>query len=372
MRHLAGRSTYPGIQHEPFNKERALGHVTKKWSESRDRVTLEKAVDEVCASGAGIKHCVETVPWAVTETLAEAATRHGYRHLFLYRRRSVDRLLSLHFARESGFWGPNMKEFAALTGARRADQESGSDDAIERKCSNALPVDALVAHEKRCAGLLGRVWEFLERLGAHSVAIAYEDVYCAPDLGRAVDALTPVLATLGLSRGPADDREFVRALIGSGSLGMREKYRDFPGVPDLERALEGISRFEPDVPAWRVERQRVPPWVLDVRAQVRARPAAADRSFDIRGVVVLGAGAPQSPTLSVHGPNGRRAARWNISSPWVARKYPDSPNGARARFQVTCRATHGEEVFHLNITDDETVDHPIMRISGAKCDSRVS
>jgi hypothetical protein len=89
---LAGLKSAP---HEPFNVGRVYGYITQAWQSDQDRVSLRQAVAEVAAKGEVIKHCVETVPWEITEALLEATHAAGYRHLFLYRRHAAERLLSL-------------------------------------------------------------------------------------------------------------------------------------------------------------------------------------------------------------------------------------------------------------------------------------
>ena len=85
-------------EHEPFNVEREFGHITRDWLARPDRATLDTAMHAACTQRRLIKHCVELVPWEVSQALAEQSVDLGYRHLFLYREQPRDRLLSLTFA----------------------------------------------------------------------------------------------------------------------------------------------------------------------------------------------------------------------------------------------------------------------------------
>ncbi|MBN2700259.1 MAG: hypothetical protein JXR29_02270 [Methylothermaceae bacterium] len=244
-KHLVKLSGLPSTQHEPFNEGRVLGHVTESWNHHRDRSALDASVEEIIRTGVVIKHCVETVPWAINESLAGVAARAGYRHLFLYRRNALDRLLSLHFAQKTGVWGPGMKqvyEASAATGAAELQAEAGS---LSGEAIAPLPVEKLLDHERRCVRLLSCCWRTLRASGAKPLALAYEDVYRTNGAGLLVKALAPVLSGLGLRYDETGVRAWAANLVGSGDQGTRDKYRLIPGMEELAEGVQSLAPFSP-------------------------------------------------------------------------------------------------------------------------------
>lgn len=225
--HLVQRSGLPAVPHEPFNGDRNWGYVAQNWLRDQDEAALAAAMREICARPTVIKHCVENVPSPVNLALARASVEAGFRHFFLYRRDPLDRLLSLHFAKVTGVWGP---------GGRPADAPQES---------QALPVESLVAHERRCASELGSIWRRLQELGVRPHALAFEDLYQAPSLAVAAERLTALFAYLGWQGGAGDALALAQEVVGKGNQGTRHKYQEFAGRAELARALESVPRFMP-------------------------------------------------------------------------------------------------------------------------------
>lgn len=242
---LMNRAPQSKKRHEPFNVTRPYGHITKNWKQTSDRPVMKAAVEDICSQHVLIKHCVETVPRAVTMTLARVAADTGYRHLFLYRRNAADRLLSLYFARKTGIWGPKMKQ-AVNARAAMEDGNSPSVDVTFKETSDAqLPVARLIAHEKRCASNLSLVWNALTRLDAHPLAVAYEDIYFTEDSNQVLRVVSGLLSHLGLSTSDDEDRQFAANLRSKGDLGLRDQYAGFSGVDALKAELAKIAIFDP-------------------------------------------------------------------------------------------------------------------------------
>jgi len=225
---LAQRSRLKPREHEPFNKRRELGDITRRWIQSEDPRELLSAMEEVCAARRPIKHCVEQVPWEVSRALATCSAAAGYGHLFLYRKDPLSRLLSVEYARRTGVWGPGHLEKAKY------------DDAAFRK---PLDVPRLIEHEESCNRLLLAVWNVLQKEGASPVSLAYEEAY-ADDTDAASEALIAVMRALGLSRGSSSERKFVDAVRGRGHQGTRDRYTRFEGKDELARGLAEIDTFD--------------------------------------------------------------------------------------------------------------------------------
>lgn len=328
---LAGLKSAP---HEPFNPGRIYAHIPQAWQETQDADALRQAVEAVAAKGEVIKHCVETVPWAVTEALIEATAKSGYRHLFLYRRNAVDRLLSLHFAKETGIWGPDMKARKAVTGAPEIKEES----ALPPQAISHLPVEKLIAHERRCVELLEKTWHRLKALGAEPTALAYEEVYRAPSLQAAQAVLERVLAALGIAA--PDLPAWTQAIVGRGDQGTRDRYREIPGYPELVKRAAQLPVFlNPSYkPTWRLLAQDHP-WIVRAFVDVLPQQIVEEQTFEIGGVVVLSQEAPDGLRLTLHVGNQERAVEWGIESPRMAQEHPRAKNSARSRWRSACQLT---------------------------------
>lgn len=225
--HLVQRSGLPAVPHEPFNGDRNWGYVAQNWQRDQDEAALATAMREICARPTVIKHCVENVPSAVNQALARASVQSGFKHFFLYRRDPLDRLLSLHFANVTGVWGPGVKPTA------------------EMLAQQVLPVERLVAHERRCSGELTALWRLLRELGVQPHALAFEDLYQAQSLAVAAERLTALFAYLGWQGGAGDALALAQEVVGKGNQGTRHKYQEFAGRAELARALESVPRFMP-------------------------------------------------------------------------------------------------------------------------------
>jgi len=308
-------------QHEPFNVERIYGGITAHWNAGHDRQALQRSVDEIIGRRELIKHCVEMVPWEVTQALVQASAAAGYVHLFLYRRNPLDRLLSLQFAKLSGVWGTNMKDKASLN---------------DRIFAEPLPVQELARHEHRSAALLVRTWDKLKALGAAPIALAYEDIYQAKDASGPIDLLLPVISSLGLSRDPQQDLGFISELVGKGDQGTRQAYASFKGIDVLERALQGATVFAPARETRQLQISTIDnPWVIHAAIDPAHSAVVVGMPLHIGGVVVLSKEAPSDCALRIVAAGQERAVKWGIPSPWMAKKHPDGKNASTSRFVAT-------------------------------------
>lgn len=223
------RAKFPRPEHEPFNRRREFGRVTQNWDVHGDRTRLTSDLAEICSEEPCIKHCVEQVPWAVSEELARVSMRRDYHHLFLYRRNALQRLLSVEYARRTGAWGRGK--------AKRVRED-------EKAFEEPLDVGAIISHERRCNRLLQSAWDLLVGAGANPKRVAYEDIY-ETDEETAAENLLTILRDLGLSRGVKSDQKFIEKIRNSGQQGTRNRYSRFEGISELSNALEGVDQFDP-------------------------------------------------------------------------------------------------------------------------------
>jgi hypothetical protein len=350
---LVERSSRPGIEHEPLNIGRVMGMVTEQWTRSKDRAALTQAMAALCTRGVNVKHCVEMVPWEVTEAFVEASITAGCHHLVLYRRQPLARLLSLHFAKVSGIWGPEQKERPAE---------------VADPASAQLPIPSLVQHETRCAALLQKVWNTLVVKSPSVLALAFEDIYASPR-PQAASRLAWLLGALQLSDDPLRDKRFVDEVLNKGHQGTRDSYDRFDGIAELEQQLQRVTRFIPRRSLACLETISLAPehpWIH--RAAIDAHPPIFGLGQPIRlgGVAVLTPQAPTEPRLMYASEEGTQPVYWNMESKGMRDKFKDSPNGARSRFDFICPRLDSSTRLEIHHAGDAPSPLPLLALRSVR------
>ncbi|WP_374675092.1 hypothetical protein [Ideonella sp.] len=319
-RQLVRLSGLPRTEHEPFNEGRAYGHVTAAWRKDRDALAMGAAMQEIAAEHQVIKHCVEMVPPEINGGLALATAAAGYQHVFLYRRQPKGRLLSLHYARVSGIWGNRMK--------------TGQPPTEEELRRHPLPVPELVERERRGMRALQRVWDGLVEMGAHPLAIAYEDLYQSPP-ARSQHVLQRLFDELGFRFPPRRLPHIWEQVVGQGDQGTRSAYAAFGGQEALDVALARWRGFRP-VPsaAALLTSDPQPPSAWVAAAHLHGAGAAVPRRRRLDGTVVCAAAAPAGLRLVLADAHGEHPVVWGLRSGWTAEQHPGLPQAAFARFVV--------------------------------------
>lgn len=333
---LIERSGFKGIQHEPFNKGRILGHITDEWIATKNKQKLDEEIQDIIKQEVIIKHCLEMVPIEITFALAEAATKAGYNHLFLYRKNALDRLLSLHFAVQTGIWGPDAK--------KKQNQEQ----------ADIAPISAekLAQHELRCVTLLEKTWEYLISLNANPIALSYEQVYLT-EQSKAADNIYPVIKKLGLSRTDNDNVSFINSIISAGFQGTRDKYESIPGLDNLKESLSHINHFNPikKSTTLQIKSFDLPSWIVFAKIDTTSEllPFGKQSLFTAGGVIVVNAQAPKNLELIINDEKSDNKVKWDIRSNFMAKKFPESPQSSHARFkteEITLDSQH-RAIFYL-------------------------
>lgn len=148
------------VHHEPLNLDRIHGAVTGDWRRDRDEWALAVRMADILKKTSVIKHCVDVVPELVSAALARAAAKgKAYRHLFLVRESSLQRLLSLEYAKRAAVWGPRTKK---------------PDEATDPAFNEPLDVKTLVAQERRGIARLNNLWRQMEQDGLKPMAVTFE------------------------------------------------------------------------------------------------------------------------------------------------------------------------------------------------------
>lgn len=168
-----------------------------------------------------IKHCVEMVPWRVSAVLAERSAMAGYGQLFLVRESSLQRLLSMEYARRTKVWGPGHEK-----------PDENEDPAFE----TPLNVEELAAHETRGIEMLNQFWRRLKRAKAPAKAITFEQIYDSP-FEEACERIEQVIDHLSLERNMPVE-ELLEKMRDMGNQKTSDRYGRFTGIGELAEVLK--------------------------------------------------------------------------------------------------------------------------------------
>jgi len=220
-------SRFSGIEHEPFNIDRIHGKIHLEWRDQKNRQHAARAIEAVLSGQPLIKHCLEIIPPVINEILAKTGTSLGYRHLFLYREFSTDRLLSLNYAQRTGVWGAKQKN------------EIKIDESIFEEVIDSARV---LTHEGHCRGEMRRIHGILGELGAEIMCVSFEELYQNSSYEEAVTTARSVFDFLRIDSGELDDQFFADTLKGGGQ-GTKGEYLRFPGSEDFVSRSRMMERF---------------------------------------------------------------------------------------------------------------------------------
>lgn len=326
--------------HEPFNTgshARVFGEITQNWIDNQDNQALLNAIDEICQLGLPLKHCVEMVPWEITSTLARQATKRGYKHIFLYRDCSVDRLLSLHYAQLTGIWGRHFR------------QKEGLDNKI---FSEPLHIEELVKHEIHCNELANRLWQLLQLLESVSTLVTFEDIYGTSPYIYRKEIVISLLQYLKVEKSNTFYDKIAKDILGHGDQGTRTFYRNFKGIQELEKELKTLTQpaFSGKLHPLTVEvLSEGNPFLLHTAFDLAPEIVQSGRGLDLGGVVVLKESLPMPCSMTLKIDGTERQIRWGIKSPAMCKQFPEGLNCKNSRFKVSGLRFNNEQQFNFSI-----------------------
>jgi len=227
---LIRQSGLPTTEHEPLNEDRAYGHISRNWQNHKNEQLLDQEIGKFLDKGYAFKHCVENVAWPVNHTLLHKSVERNYSHLILYREHALNRLLSLHFAKETGLWG--RKKVSALM------QDKGG-NFLETVPVGRIDADVLIQHEEVCTAALFRITKELKEQDAPVCVASFEDIYeASPSLSE--KKLYVVLRTLGF---PLQETasSFQKGVRQTGDQRTKKVYAQIAGFAELQARLDGFS-----------------------------------------------------------------------------------------------------------------------------------
>lgn len=222
---LSTLSEHAGIQHEPFNRERRLGHVSEEFEQSGDVDRLRAQLHGCLEKRPLVKHCYEIMSPEFNAALLEVATALGYRHIILDRRNETDRIVSLELAYLTGAWGGEAaaKIYPAI--------EAG-------EVVLPAPNTARALRELRLCNT--RRMELARMTGTAEPApfvIYFEDVYSDPQQGRAL--IARILAFLEIR--PEDHAGYDALVDEALTRRGQNSARILAAVPDIDALVAQLE-----------------------------------------------------------------------------------------------------------------------------------
>lgn len=324
---------------EPFNTGRIFGHLSDAWTLNPDRHSLDHELALICASGVCIKQCVEEVPDAINEALLSASINAGYKHVFLYRDKPLDRILSYHFSRQTGIW------------IRKKALKTTVDEAI---FATPLPVQSLLEHEQRCIARLNHAWQALQQAKAPVHVVSFEDLYAGNSQIQARKQLIALLQFLQMDITSINDYQ-LNKIIARGEQGTKDQYKNYSGIQQLRRGLQSLTPFCGARPGTRKPRLAYARYDRHVIAHlavwVREPDENNEQWIDVGGVLVLSTQVSETGTLWLRSDAGLQPLVWTQDSPAMARRFPQNPHAQSARFNTLRCRLHSSVPVQLLLRD---------------------
>ncbi|HEV2299990.1 MAG TPA: class I SAM-dependent methyltransferase [Stellaceae bacterium] len=222
---LMEMSEHEPAEHEPFNRDRQFGQVTIAWGSTKDEAALRRALADILAQRYLIKHTYELRDMRLNLALMEAAGQ-SYRHIFLYRRDELSRLVSKFVAQANGTWFKG--DYASTVYGRI--QEG------ERRLA-PLPVAKLVGAYRRSRAVTEEIRASFNGLDLSAFTVAYEDIYQGERAAR-LARLAEMFEFLGFS---PEAVERHRASIEEKIFGGGQNTRAIaPHVPNLAQVIRAV------------------------------------------------------------------------------------------------------------------------------------
>ncbi len=345
-KHLLGRSSRPDIERDPFKFDSALA-ATAHRGRTPDRKVLAQKIDSLLETSVNVQHCVETVPWEITEALVAASMEADYRHLVLYRRSPVARLLSLH---------------AATNGSASMPGHHGLPNAP------SLSIEQLVEIECLGANRLQQVWDMLAAQSPSVLALAIEDVLTSPQ-PSAARRLASLLAALRLSADPLRDVRFVEEVLAGGDQSALIHPGHGAAAYLLQQRLQQVPQFIPHRPPACLETISLAPehpWIHRAAIDLHPPIFRTAEPVVLGGVVVLTKDAEDNARLMFASDEGVQPVYWGIESRGMGDKFKESPNSARSRFEFLCTRLDSSTRLELHHSGSAPSPLPLLALRAVK------
>lgn len=329
-------SEHKTVEHEPFNIDRIFGQVTIDFERTGDIDSARLSIRKILEQKVNIKHCLEIIPVQLNSLLAEESLLAGYSHMFLYREKPSDRLLSLNYALKTNIWGSNHKSQTAL-------------DSIDY--SNPVDVHYFLHHEEHCRQEMWRLFRYLIDLGGSPFAVSFEMLYQS-DFSYSSLIVKKIFGTLGFEEGILSNGA-LKLMLHGGGQGTKADYLKFPKAELLQSRASDMASFRLNAkPKCNAVISYLHDSVLHADIWV---PYVSIHSglYHLNGVLLT-----KCDNVSLHHENTKVFFDGSLKSNKISALYPDISNSSNCRFISDAVNLRGDFSFY-----DESQDVELVRFS---------
>jgi len=320
---LFQKSSFPTVEHEPFNGDRQFGDITKNWQNYKDKENLYKALDNVLKHKPNIKHCFEIIPSEINSALLEVSEKYGYKHLFLFREYPINRLLSLNYAKQTGIWGANKKGVLKGVGDLKSDVDVNVFD-------TPISIDELIAHEKMCRHKMKDISSQMIKKGIKPLSLTFESIYQA-SLPYSRGLVQEIFRELGLvEKDLFRGNDFKKIFRGKGQ-NTKDDYLKFPRAELFVSKCKNFKRLIlNELFNYKVERASLPDEIKHF--ELWSLQPAAKQGYAIVSGILVSSKHYNAPVFIVLADGMKVVVHRGLESPRMAEKYQDYLGSDKAMF----------------------------------------
>lgn len=222
-------SSFPMVQHEPFNKNRVWGAINERFKATQDSAAMRAELAAALGPRPNIKHCYEIIPKPITEALVELCVERGYEVFHLTREDEISRIRSLFVAQLSGAWGD--------VAARKVIQ------ALEAGEKVLEPADLAVVRRRVAIDREHDAWlrQLLQAKAVRFTDLVFEEIYQRD--GHTAERARQIVGQMGVTVAPDDPR------LAAFSKRQGQKSADIlthvPNREAFERLLAELAAYRP-------------------------------------------------------------------------------------------------------------------------------
>lgn len=328
-------SEFECIEHEPFNIDRVFGYIINSYEQNQDIDLARKKVQKVLSEKINIKHCLEIIPPEINSLILEESIKLGYKHMFLYREQSTNRLLSLNYAMKTDIWGGNDRLKVELN---------------DIDYSDPVDVDFFLHHEEHCRREMWRIYRYLVDIGEKPVSVSFEMLYQSDFIYSGM-LVKDIFSYFELNQ-DVITIDFLKKILYGGGQGTKSDYLRFPGAVTLQKKSSGMSDFKlngyrklnPDLKILSDNVLHVEFW--------KPMSAVLPKEYHFHGVIVL----KNNCDILLFESNGNLPLTYRLKSDRMNEIYPDVIGSKNSRFISSSTALGGNFYIEDAKTKEKLVE----------------
>jgi|TARA_Y100000015_G_scaffold42762_1_gene50915 hypothetical protein len=215
---LGYKVNYEANTTDLFTRDGMFYDVVKHYETHKDISKLEHTIDVIFSYRPTHRIFTEEIHIDVVDAIIRHTNRYHSSILFLHRKKSLNRLLSVWYSKESGMYQPKDIKTHKFKPSQFKPKK--------------LDINYLITNQKYVNKTNLNVWRLLQVYGPRYVAITYEDFFEKGSYGILH------LSMRWIFYNTWDFGELQEV----GDLGLKDHYKKMIGVKKLEKELEKLKR----------------------------------------------------------------------------------------------------------------------------------